>query len=167
MTATLDDIWDVLECIPDPELPISIVDLGIVERVAQDAGRVHVTITPTFVGCPALNVVYDEVRKKVGALDGIEAVTVNISFDPPWSPDRMSLKGRDILRTLGVGVPEPEACIGSRLSAADATSPEPPVPCPWCNSTDTTMSSPFGAQRCRMIYYCNACKKPFEQFKAM
>lgn len=167
MPAATDDIWATLETIPDPELPIGILDLGIILDVARNGSDVHVTMTPTFIGCPALNVVQDEIRRKVRALPGVKHVEVEVRFDPPWSPARMSEKGRETLRQLGIGVPEPASCIGTRLAGGGVAPALPPAPCPWCKSPDTVMSSPFGPQRCRMIYYCNACKKPFEQFKPM
>lgn len=167
MSLAHEEIWDTLRQIPDPELPISIVDLGIIHEVEADQGHVRVTMLPTFVGCPALNVVQDEIRRKLGQLAGVRRVTVDVRYAPPWTPDRMSDEGRRTLKTLGVGVPERSSCIGQRVEAGRATKPPAPVPCPWCESTDTVMSSPFGPQRCRMIYYCNTCKKPFEQFKAL
>jgi len=167
MTALHEQVWRTLEQIPDPELPISIVDLGIVQHVEEADGHVLVTLIPTFVGCPALNVVQDEIRRQVGLLPGVAQVTVLFRYDPPWTPERMSDRGRRTLKQLGVGVPDRSSCIGVRVAAGQTTKPDRPVPCPWCDSTNTELSSAFGPQRCRMVYYCRDCKKPFEQFKSM
>ena len=143
------EVWDVLSRIPDPELPVPITDLGIVERVEVNDSAVHVTLIPTFLGCPALDVVLQRVRERVGALPQVNRVHVEMVNTPVWSPDRISENGREILRSFGVAVPPPAG----------------EVVCPFCESTDIKMESAFGTQRCRMIYYCNACHKPFELFK--
>lgn len=162
----------VLRTIPDPEMPISIVDLGIVEDVAvsscpdREAATVSITILPTFVGCPALDMIRDEVIAKVSRVDGVADVAVEFIYDPPWTVDRISEVGRASLKEHGVTVPES----GSRLAVHDQprvttqirTSA---VPCPFCDSTATYLESPFGPTRCRMIYYCNACKNTFEHMK--
>src|SRR5438105_2557950 len=110
-----DDIMDVLRTIPDPEMPISIVDLGLVERViVQESGRdeasragapVEVDLLPTFIGCPALDMIAGDVRAKVGRISGVASVKVNWLFDPPWSVDRITPAGRASLQEHGVTVP--------------------------------------------------------------
>lgn len=164
------DILAVLRTIPDPEMPISIIDLGIVEDIAVTRNgvgdRVTITILPTFVGCPALDVIREDVREKVSAIDSVSDVEVRFVYDPPWSVDRISDEGRASLREHGVTVPES----GSRLAVHDQprvttrlhTSA---VPCPFCDSTSTYLDSPFGPTRCRMIYYCDACRNSFEHLK--
>lgn len=161
-----EDVLDVLREIPDPEMPISIVDLGIVDRVEVREGDVEVDILPTFVGCPALDMIRDQVCEKVGAMSGVNGISVNFIFDPPWSVDRISDEGRASLKAHGVTVPES----GSKLPVHDSprvmtqvrTSA---VPCPFCQSTSTYLDSPFGPTRCRMIYYCQACRNSFEHMK--
>ncbi len=156
------DIVDTLRGIDDPEMPISIVDLGIIDRVelqpqsAPDAGavRVSVDVLPTFVGCPALPVIENEIQRRVGALPGVAAVDVHITYAPPWSVDRISPAGRESLRRHGVTVPQP----------GEEAASEPPT-CPFCGSTAVRQESAFGPTRCRMIWYCDSCRHPFEHLK--
>jgi ring-1,2-phenylacetyl-CoA epoxidase subunit PaaD len=173
ITLSTQDVMDVLGTIPDPEMPISIVDLGIVEDVRVDesvatsvGSSVHVTILPTFVGCPALSMIEDDVRKKVGAMDGVGEVTVRFVHDPPWSVDRITAAGREQLKEHGVTVPE----TGDRLIHEGSAGPgvelrTSAIPCPFCGSNETRLDSPYGPTRCRMIYYCSACKNAFEHLK--
>ena len=168
-----DDIFSVLRTIPDPEMPISIVDLGLIENVRAENGSVEVVMLPTFIGCPALDMIASDVKAKVGAIAGIVGVDVRWIFDPPWSVDRITPAGRESLRAHGVTVPER----GSRLPVAGhmmgpagdtlvrlATSA---VPCPYCGSRSTTLESPFGPTRCRTIYYCDKCRNSFEHLKRL
>jgi ring-1,2-phenylacetyl-CoA epoxidase subunit PaaD len=157
---TKDAVLDVLRKINDPEMPISIVDLGIVENVAieaaaTDRASVKIDLLPTFIGCPALQAIDEEVRRRVGALPGVARVAVEFRFDPPWSVDRISAAGRESLQQIGVTVPLP-AEQGKAWS-------EPQ--CPFCGSSAVQLESPFGPTRCRMIYYCTSCRNPFEHMK--
>ena len=157
-------IWEVLRTIDDPEMPISIVDLGIVEnvRVIPEKGqfRVEIDILPTFIGCPALPVLEKEITQKVEKMEGVTHAKVRFVFDPPWGVDRISDSGRVALKTLGIAVPRCKA-------RPDGTQEEQPVPCPFCDALDTQMTSPFGPTRCRAIFYCNSCKNSFEQMKRL
>ena len=158
---TRDDILDVLRTIDDPEMPISIVDLGIVEEVriaADPADPVEIVILPTFIGCPALPMIEQDITRKVGRLDGVENVRVRFVFDPPWSVDRITAQGRKSLEEIGVTVP-------SVARSPELVQINLPVACPFCKATDTRVTSPYGPTRCRMIYYCNACKNSFEHMK--
>jgi ring-1,2-phenylacetyl-CoA epoxidase subunit PaaD len=107
---TTEAIMDVLQTIPDPEMPISIVDLGLIENVqvevVDEKSKVSIEIVPTFVGCPALEMIAGEVTSKVGELSGVGKVEVHFTYDPPWSVDRISDEGRASLREHGVTVPE-------------------------------------------------------------
>ena len=145
-----DMVIDVLRTIDDPEMPISIVDLGIVERVDLDGGRVTITLLPTFVGCLALPAIEEAARKKVGELPGVEQVSVRFVFDPPWTAERLSPAGRERLRKFGITSPQ---------------SDEGAIRCPFCGSADVRLESPFGPTRCRMIYHCQTCRNPFEHLK--
>lgn len=167
-----EDILEQLRTIPDPEMPISIVDLGIIEAIDlssdPNAQSVSISILPTFVGCPALPMIEEQVRKKIAAMPGVGSVEVRFIFDPPWTVDRITQAGRVSLKEHGVTVPER----GSKLAVHDSprlttqlrTSA---VPCPFCDSTSTYLDSPFGPTRCRMIYYCEACKNSFEHLKRL
>jgi ring-1,2-phenylacetyl-CoA epoxidase subunit PaaD len=158
-------VWEVLRTINDPEMPISIVDLGIVDRMSIEPAsadmqppraRVVIDILPTFIGCPALPVIEDEIRKRVGDLSGVADVEVHCRFDPPWTVDRISAAGRETLRQMGITVPDAEA--GTRSQAE-------PSRCPFCGSSAVHLESAFGPTRCRMIYYCESCRNPFEHLK--
>lgn len=152
----------VLETIPDPEMPISIVDLGLVDVVSIEGESVTIDMLPTFVGCPALDMIRNDVVAKVSAMDGVASVTVNWIFDPAWSVDRITETGRESLKTHGVTVPD--RC-GQGVNESVTTLRTSAIPCPFCESSSTRMESPFGPTRCRMIYYCEACKNTFEHMK--
>jgi ring-1,2-phenylacetyl-CoA epoxidase subunit PaaD len=153
-------ILNVLRAINDPEMPISIVDLGIVEdvRIEADPARgaganasVSIDLLPTFVGCPALYAIEAEVRRRVSALSGVAQVEVHFRFDPPWTVNRISAAGREALKQFGVTVP--------------GLTEVPAPPCPFCGSSAVQLESAFGPTRCRMIYYCSSCKSSFEHMK--
>ncbi len=155
-------ILDVLRTIDDPEMPVNIVDLGIIDAVRVNAGddpraraAIDVDVLPTFVGCPALELIEREIRTRVGRLEGVGDVRVHFRFDPPWTVERISPAGRESLRRFGVTVP----------GRAGDPSPEVSPRCPFCGSAETHLDSPFGPTRCRMIYYCDACRNSFEHLK--
>jgi ring-1,2-phenylacetyl-CoA epoxidase subunit PaaD len=130
---------------------------------------VTIELLPTFIGCPALDMIAGDVRAKVGALPGVRDVSVTWVFDPPWSVDRITSQGRESLKAHGVTVPEP-GC-GKRLAIPARDAPQSvklrtsAVPCPFCGSTSTYLDSPFGPTRCRTIYYCEKCRNSFEHLK--
>lgn len=157
---TREAVLDVLRTIDDPEMPISIVNLGIVEDVRlrpdeQAKSAVEVDILPTFVGCPALPVIEEEVRRRLLRMPGVGSVLVHFRFDPPWTVDRISPEGREALRKVGLTVPRQD----------DAPPGAAAPSCPFCGSSDVRLESPFGPTRCRMIYHCEACHHPFEHLK--
>jgi len=171
-------IHDALRSIPDPEMPISIVDLGLIEEVRFDqvdtrpgitGGDVNVTVDvlPTFIGCPALDMIAGDIRAKLGLIPGVADVRVNWLFDPPWSVDRITPEGRASLKEHGVTVP----AHGSKLHVAGHETPQTvtltvsAIPCPYCGSKATHLESSFGPTRCRTIHYCSACKNSFEHLK--
>jgi ring-1,2-phenylacetyl-CoA epoxidase subunit PaaD len=151
--ASLDQaVWDVLRSVEDPELPISIGDLGLVRDVRIENGdTVRVRLVPTWSACPALAVIRSRVRDGVRAIAGVREVSVDYTYDEPWTMDRMTPRGRQQLEAHGLSVP---AC---RFS-------EPPV-CPYCGSSDVAMDSLFGPTMCRSTYICRQCHNPFERFK--
>jgi ring-1,2-phenylacetyl-CoA epoxidase subunit PaaD len=156
-------IWDELARLPDPEIPaISVVDLGVIGSVAVDGERVRVELLPTFVGCPAIGVMQRQIAECIGAL-GLEADVV-VSYDPPWTSDRISRAGREALRLSGFAPPAPMPD-GPALGQLDELAILPIAECPYCGSRDTTMENPFGPTLCRAIYHCADCRQPFEQFK--
>jgi ring-1,2-phenylacetyl-CoA epoxidase subunit PaaD len=155
---TSQDIWAALATIDDPEMPISIVDLGIVEGVQVEGACVRVAITPTFTGCPALDLVDHEIRTRLEALPGVGRVEVLHVFDPPWSAQRITAAGRARLAGHGVSVPG-DRFIQLQIGERDVVS------CPYCGSPRTRVDSPFGPTRCRATHYCEACHSPFERLK--
>ena len=156
-----DAIWKALDEVKDPEIPvISLVEMGIVRAVDVDGSAITVTITPTFSGCPALRVMEQDIEGRLRLL-GATAVFVNITLHPPWSSDWISDEAREKLRQFGIAPPPKH---GGQL--ADVAFFETAV-CPRCDSTRSTLKNSFGSTLCRMIWVCNDCQEPFEQFKPL
>ena len=157
-------VWDELRRISDPEIPaISLVDLGVIGAVAVGEGAISIELLPTFVGCPAIGVMREQITERIGALDLADRVDVRISFDPPWTSDRISPAGRERLRRSGFAPPHigPVAVDGDLSELTVLSVAE----CPYCGSRNTTMENAFGPTLCRAIYHCADCRQPFEQFK--
>jgi ring-1,2-phenylacetyl-CoA epoxidase subunit PaaD len=153
-----DDILLLLEDVKDPEIPVlSLVDLGVITQVDISDERVAITMTPTFVGCPAMDFMKNEVLEKLHSA-GITKATVTISFKEPWSSDKISDRGKEALKKFGLAPPMPSHLF------TDIEMLEH-VPCPRCNSTNTELRNPFGPTLCRSIHYCMDCREAFEQFK--
>lgn len=149
-----------LERVVDPEIPtINVLEMGMIADVRIGETGVIVDLTPTFAGCPALQVIQEDIRRTVGAA-GESDVTVNIVFDPPWTTDRLSESARQKLKDFGLAPP------GKRCSGAQ-TPDLLAVDCPYCNSSKTELESLFGPTLCRSIHYCHACLQSFEHFKTV
>ena len=158
-------VWDELARIADPEIPaISLVDLGVIGSVVVDDARVRIELLPTFVGCPAIGVMEQLIAERVGALGVADTVEVRVSFDPPWTSERITPAGRERLRLSGFAPPQ-TAPRGPELVGIDDLAVMPVAECPYCGSRTTTLDNPFGPTLCRAIYHCEACRQPFEQFK--
>jgi len=157
-------IWAALAQIPDPEIPaISVVDLGVIGSVTLDDDRVSVKLLPTFVGCPAIGVMQEQIAERLTALGVADEVEVAVSFDPPWTSDRISPHGRERLRLSGFAPPQVATTPG--LIGLDELAVLPIAECPYCGSRNTTLENPFGPTLCRAIYHCADCRQPFEQMK--
>ncbi len=155
---TTDDIYSWLEEVKDPEIPVlSLVDLGVISEVSIKGGAVTIEMTPTFVGCPALEVMKSEIAT-VLRNHGVEVVHIDVTFRKPWSSDRISEKGRASLKAFGLAPPPPSQLFTDLGVLETAV-------CPRCNGTNTELKSPFGPTLCRAIFYCHHCKEAFEQFK--
>ena len=155
-------VWDALAEIPDPEIPvISLVDLGVVRDVAVRGDRVRVEFTPTFLGCPALEVMRDAMAAKVRELGG--EPDVQVINDDSWSTDRISAEGREKLRASGFAPPAPRGESKPTLVQLQSAV----FRCPYCGSTDTKLENIFGPTPCRSLRYCASCRQPFEQFKTI
>ena len=159
--ATLEEsVWTALAAVPDPEIPaVSVVDMGMVGDVTIHEDRVEVTMLPTFTGCPAISIIESDVRRAVEAIPGVGKVSVEMSFTPPWTTDRISAEGRDKLRDFGLAPPGHGPVLITEIGLPKVAR------CPFCSSTDTVNENVFGPTPCRSLYYCRACRNPFEQFK--
>ena len=151
-----EDVLDVLATVKDPEIDtVSIIDLGMVENITIDNETVNVEILPTFVGCPALELIRNNIVKAVNELDGVEETTVNFINSPPWTSDRITEKGMHGLKEFGIAPPPKHMTEDGSWH----------VDCPYCGSTYVTMENIFGPTACRSILYCKSCKNPFEAMK--
>lgn len=140
-------VRSALREVVDPEIPtVSIVDLGIVERIRVDDSAIHVELLPTWVGCPALEVIKGAVEDRLVAFDRHAEVVFTLAV--PWTTDRLTDEGRDGLRRAGIAPPGDDA-----------------VACPFCASTRVAMDNLFGPTLCRSLFYCRDCRQPFEAFK--
>jgi ring-1,2-phenylacetyl-CoA epoxidase subunit PaaD len=149
-------VWDALAEIADPEIPaISLVDLGVIGAVSVGPERIHVELLPTFVGCPAIEVMRSRIGERLGALGIADRVEVEVSFATPWTSERISDEGRERLRRSGFAPPV----------MTDELGVLPIAECPYCGSRNTALDNPFGPTLCRAIYHCADCRQPFEQFK--
>ena len=153
---TAERVWAAFEEIPDPEIPVvSLVDLGVIRSVDVSNGQVHVELTPTFLGCPALEMMKRALEEKVAEL-GAEA-EVQVVNDDSWSTDKITAAGREKLRAAGFAPPAPRLVqLQSQVHR-----------CPYCGSTETKLENLFGPTPCRSLRYCTSCRQPFEQFKTI
>ena len=163
--AAPDAVRELVGRVVDPEIPVlTIEDLGILRDVAvDDAGRVEVTITPTYSGCPALDAIRDDVTRTLRA-HGHDEVRVRTVLAPAWTTDWMSQAARDRLAADGIAPPGPRrpGPVLVQLTAAPG-----PAACPRCGSTDTREVSRFGSTACKSHHTCRACLEPFDHFKAL
>lgn len=151
----------VLEAVTDPEIPVlTVYDLGIIRRIeAVDKSAIKVTITPTYSGCPAMDML--EVQIKAALQDaGFRNISVESVFDPAWTTDWMTENGKRKLEEYGIAPPR-EGTANKMELFGEATK----VPCPRCKSDDTRLLSQFGSTACKAMYQCNDCKEPFDYFK--
>lgn len=150
-------LWAALDEVKDPEIPtVSVVEMGIVTAVeVAGEGEVTVRATPTFVGCPALEVIRQAISRRLSQVPGVRRVQVVFQLDPPWTTDRITPAGREKLKAFGIAPPPPLALLDLQVAP----------PCPYCGSLDTHLENVFGPTACRSIYYCAACRNPFEAMK--
>ena len=163
-------VWSALDEIADPEIPaISVVELGVIRGFAfgarpEGGERLTVELLPTFVGCPAIDVMQQQIGERLRRLELVDEVAVEVTFAEPWTSDRITPAGRERLRLSGFAPPAPMAS-GPALGHLDELAVLPIAECPYCGSRNTTMDNPFGPTLCRAIYHCADCRQPFEQFK--
>jgi ring-1,2-phenylacetyl-CoA epoxidase subunit PaaD len=158
---TTNQIWQFLEEVSDPEIPVlTINDLGVVRDVQFDGVSCKVIITPTYSGCPAMQMIEDQIKEKLHE-KGIEKVEVELTLSPAWTTDWISEQGRNKLREYGIAPPENE--VDKSVLFAEP----PTVPCPLCGSKETRMVSQFGSTACKAQYQCKECLEPFDYFKCL
>jgi ring-1,2-phenylacetyl-CoA epoxidase subunit PaaD len=156
------EVWDALAEIPDPEIPvISLVELGVIRSIAVSGEHVRIAFTPTFLGCPALEMMRDAINDRVAAL-GAEP-EVEVVLDDSWSTDRITPEGREKLRSSGFAPPAPREKGAPQLVQLQSNA----FRCPYCGSRDTALENIFGPTPCRSVRYCRSCRQPFEQFKTI
>ena len=145
------DVRAALATVPDPELPVlSVVDLGIVHRVDVGPEAIDIAILPTFVGCPALDVIRSTIAERLAERFG-RPVRVQTTFEVPWTSERISAAGRAALKDAGIAPPADPAAMR----------------CPYCESANVVMDSAFGPTQCRSLSYCRGCRQPFEALKSV
>src|SRR5215216_7153260 len=164
VTAMLSDVdlrqraWNAAAQVVDPEIPVlTIADLGVLRDVAVRDGRVEVAITPTYSGCPAMDMIALEVELALERA-GIARPTVRTVLSPAWTTDWMSEDGRNKLRAYGIAPPQAS-------NSRRALFGEQQVTCPQCGSQNTELLSEFGSTSCKALWRCKACREPFDYFK--
>lgn len=153
MQPSIETIWEWLDTVPDPEIPVvSVVDLGIVRSIAWEGDRLNVGVTPTYSGCPATNMISHDVEATLRAR-GIEKLTVRTQLSPPWTTEWISDRGKKKLLDYGIAPPDP---LRNR-----------PRECPRCKSEDIHLISQFGSTPCKAQWRCGSCLEPFDYFKCL
>ena len=152
-------IWREMEKITDPEIPVlSLVDMKIIRSVTLREGKATVVFSPTFVGCPALEYIKNEIREHLGAM-GCTDVDIETTYSPPWSTEMLDENVREKLRAFGIAPPARSVQIAATLTI--------PATCPFCGSIHTHMENEFGATLCKQLFYCDDCRQSFERFKTI
>jgi ring-1,2-phenylacetyl-CoA epoxidase subunit PaaD len=163
---------EIAAAVPDPELPmVTLADLGILRRVTAEDGRVVVTITPTYSGCPALREIAHDLRYQLGRA-GYADVIVRTELAPAWSSDQITPEGRAKLHAAGLAPPHPGRPDPDRRGPGRGPVPLPLtmalpqfVACPRCGSLDTERTAAFGPTACTALFRCGTCREPFEYVK--
>lgn len=151
-------ILKALQTVKDPEIStVSIVELGMLEKITNSPEKVTIFLLPTFLGCPALEIIKNNVKSAVSQVAETIAIEVEFLLSPPWTSDRITEEGRRQLLEFGIA-PPPQFF---------SETGEWKVDCPYCGSTYTTLENLFGPTACRSILYCKSCKNPFEAMKPM
>lgn len=163
---TRDSVLAVLDTVMDPEVPVlSVVELGIIRDVELDGDAVTVVVTPTYSGCPAMQVIEDDIIAALHAA-GIAEARVRTVFTPAWTTDWIPPYAREKLRAYGIAPPS-HSGVHSGVHSPVQLRRREPVLCPFCRSPDTASRSEFGSTACKALHFCNACTQPFEEFKSI
>ena len=161
MEEAIQQIWQYLEEVADPEVPVlSVVDLGIIRGVITNGKNAEITITPTYTGCPAMDMISANIRMVLASY-GFAPVTVKTILSPAWTTEWMTEAGKEKLKAYGIAPPNPvqSVCTPEYFHREEA------VQCPHCNSFHTHMISEFGSTACKSLYRCDDCQEPFDYFK--
>lgn len=163
MEATKEKVMQYLEEVTDPEIPmLNIVELGIVRDARCESDNVQVEITPTYSGCPAMQVIKDAIFSTLKE-KGFENVSVKTTFAPAWTTDWLTEEAKQKLKEYGIAPPEKSGTLNWMPFSNDNKK----VACPFCDSTQTKLTSQFGSTACKSLYYCDSCQQPFEHFKCI
>lgn len=158
----VNDVWEILNEIPDPEIPvISLVELGVIRDVQVDGEIVKIKITPTYTGCPATNIFEQDIRSNLKGA-GYSEIKISFQYHPAWTSDWLNAESREKLRKYGIAPPK-----GTTLDKSYLLGMPPTVKCPQCKSSHTQMISEFGATACKALYKCLDCLEPFDYFKCI
>jgi ring-1,2-phenylacetyl-CoA epoxidase subunit PaaD len=159
---SVQELWSILEKVNDPEVPVlTIIDLGIVRDVHynEQSGEAEIIITPTYSGCPAMDVIRMQIRMTL-LEHGLENIKISTVLSPAWTTDWMSEAGKEKLRAWGIAPPNAKPQVCDMALFAEET-----VQCPHCGSYSTRRISEFGSTACKSLYQCNQCQEPFDYFK--
>ena len=155
------EVWKLLEKVNDPEVPVlSVIDLGIIRDVKTNREEVEVTITPTYTGCPAMNVISMTIKMELLS-NGFKNVTIKQVLSPAWTTDWMSEAGKQKLKEYGIAPPNTK----QQVCRDELFAPDEAVQCPHCNSYHTHRISEFGSTACKALHQCDDCQEPFDYFK--
>ena len=156
---TIDEIWQLMEDVYDPEIPVlSVIDLGIVRDIKIDDGAIEIFITPTYSGCPALDMIAMNIRITL-LQNGYKKIKITQQLSPAWTTDWMTENGKQKLKSYGIAPP-----VGKTFDKKYLLE-EIKVECPQCHSANTKLLSEFGSTSCKAMYQCNDCLEPFDYFK--
>ena len=154
-------ILSILNQVADPEVPVlSVIDLGIIRDVKSINNEIEVTITPTYSGCPAMDVISMNIRLALIS-HGYNNIKIKQKLSPAWTTDWMSEEGKRKLKEYGIAPPNPK----QQVCNNDLFAPHEAVQCPHCNAYHTHRISEFGSTACKSLYQCDDCKEPFDYFK--
>ena len=159
MTITTEHIWQILEEVPDPEVPVlTILDLGIIRDVKRYDDKIEIVVTPTYSGCPATAMINMAIKMKL-AEKGFGKVKITNQLSPAWTTDWMTEEGKQKLKAYGIAPPVYSKNNNDLFSKTEG------VECPLCGSKQTHLVSQFGSTACKALYQCDDCKEPFDYFK--
>ena len=158
---SVDHIWNILKDVPDPEVPVlTVQDLGILRDIHLRDDEVEVVITPTYSGCPAMDMIATNIRLAL-LENGFRKIKVTTVLSPAWTTDWMSEEGKLKLKAYGIAPPNPK----KQICNNELFAPYESVQCPRCNSYHTHRISEFGSTACKALYQCDECAEPFDYFK--